>query len=129
MKLIEADPSLGRRPDFGSGLSGRVLALSQREISSLSLAEVALCLRQSIAIPYVVPIALAALAEHPLLEAELYPGDLLWSLLHASSHCELSNEHSQEFAEICASAVSAVEHLTGEVLPAARAYVAQVRAT
>jgi hypothetical protein len=129
MKLHEADPTIDTRPDIGSGLSGRILALRQRELSSLSLAEIALCLRQSIALPYVVPLALEALADQPLLDAELYPGDLLWSLLHASRQYSLGISHSQELADICTSAISAVEHLKDSVVPAAAAFSEQVRAT
>ena len=37
--------------------------------------------RQQVGLPYVVPVALHALADDPLLEADYYPGDLLAALL------------------------------------------------
>jgi hypothetical protein len=123
MRLIEADPTLANRPNFGSGLSDRVLSLRQRQLASLTLGEIALCLRQSVALSSVVPLALAALSEQPLVEAELYPGDLLVSLLHAASRSALSKEESNKLHDICSSALVSADTIAESVVPAALAFL------
>lgn len=123
MRLIEADPTLGNRPNFGSGLSDRVLSLRQKQLASLTLGEIALCLRQSTALSHVVPLALAALAEQPLIEAELYPGDLLVSMLHAANLSVLSKEESNELCDICSNALADADSIAESVVPVALTFV------
>jgi hypothetical protein len=129
MRLIEADPTLANRPNFGSGLSSRVLLLRQKQLASLTLGEIALCLRQSVALPHVVPLALAALAEQPLVEAELYPGDLLVSLLHAADRSVLSEQESNELYDICSNALAGADTIAKSVVPAALAFVGRNNGT
>jgi CDI immunity proteins len=123
MKLIEADPTLAIRPNFGSGLSDRMLSLRQRQLASLTLGEIALCLRQSVALSHLVPLALTALAVQPLVEAELYPGDLLVSLLHAADRAVLSEHETNELYDICSNALVGADTIAESVVPAALAFV------
>lgn len=129
MRLIEADPTLANRPNFGSGLSDRVLSLRQRQLASLTLGEIALCLRQSIALSHVVPLALAALAKQPLVEAELYSGDLLVSMLHAADRSVLSKEASNELYDICSRALADAVTIAESVVPAALTFVGRNNGT
>jgi hypothetical protein len=124
MKIIDADPSLATRPDFGSGVSDRARLLRTRELADLSLGDVAFCLRQGIAIPHVSPLAISALAEQPFVEAELYPGDLLAAILHAAARYGVSNTEAFELSEICTIALSGAETIQNDVVPAALAFVA-----
>lgn len=124
MRLIDADPSLASRPDIGSGVSDRAHSLRQYHISDLSLGDIAFCLRQGIAVPHVSLLALAALSTQPLLQAELYPGDLLASLLHAAARYSLGAESAAELVEICFAALADAEIIQETVVPAVAAFVA-----
>jgi hypothetical protein len=123
MKLIDLDPTLASKPDFGSGVSDRVISLRERPLDSLTLGEVAFCLRQSVALPYVVPIALKALAEQPLIEVDGFPGDLLVSILHAAKTAKLSEPQFSELYGICASATAGAESIAEHVVPTAQAFM------
>src|SRR5258708_19361428 len=85
MKLGALDPSLLERPQLESGVSIRARALAEKSLEELSPGDIAFCLRQSIALSHVVPIGLDLLDTNPIVEAELYDGDLLVSLIHASN--------------------------------------------
>ena len=123
MRLIDADPSIADLPDFGSGVSDRVLSLRQRECSSLTVGEIAFCLRQGIAIEHLAPLALNVLVDQPLVEAELYAGDLLASLLHAARKRNLSAAQAAELWDICSAALAGAESIQNNVVPAAAAFV------
>ncbi len=127
MTLIELDPCLANRPDFGSGLSDRAVALRLKELSDLTLGELAFCLRQSIAIPHVVPLALEVLVQQPLIEADRYPGDLLNSLLHASTVNRLLPGQLAALEAACRSALAGADTVAGNVLPAAKNFLEQIR--
>ena len=129
MRLIDVDQTLANRPDFGSGLSDRLLSLREKSLSSLTLGEIALCLRQSVAVSHVVPIALLALADQPLLEAELYPGDLLVSLLHAAKHADLTADQLSALHDICSAALAGADSIAKSVVPDALAFFGRVNGT
>ncbi|PPJ42855.1 hypothetical protein C0063_06295 [Pseudoxanthomonas sp. KAs_5_3] len=124
MRLIDADPSLASRPDVGSGVSDRARSLWQCELSDLSQGDLAFCLRQGIGVAHLAPLAIGALTVEPLLEAELYPGDLLTSLLHAEAHYGLGSDTASDLAEICSVALTGAESIQEIVVPAAAAFVA-----
>jgi CDI immunity proteins len=126
MKLIDADPTLANRPNFGSGLSDRIISLHNKSLTDLTLGELALCLRQSVAIAHVVPLSLAALASQPLLEADRYPGDLLSSLLHAAKNSTLSEDQLAALHSVCCAACSDAETIIQHVIPEAMAFLGQV---
>jgi hypothetical protein len=69
------------------------------------------------------------LASQPALEAELYPGDLLWAALHAETKGWLSAEQRTELRDICAAAIARVSTLDQEVMTLAREFVRQHDAT
>lgn len=129
MRLIEADPTLDERPDFGSGVSDRVLSLRERSLSSLSLGEIAFCLRQTVALSHTVPIALEALANQPLVAAELYPGDLLVSLLHAADRSALPVHQLAELHGICSAAIAGADSIQESVVPVALAFAGRSNGT
>ena len=129
MRVIEADPTLANRPELGSGVSQRAHALKQRLVSELSLAELAFCLRQGIAVGAVAQRAAAALATQPLVQAEAYPGDLLSSLLHAAQNGSAPAAVVAELWDICSAALAGAESIQESVVPAARAFVGQRHGT
>jgi hypothetical protein len=123
MKLKALDPSLALRPDFGSGVSDRVKLLSNKKLSELSEGDIAFCLRQSVALTHVIPIALIQVAEQPLREVELYSGDLLVSFLQAAKNNALNTEQLAELREICSSALATVDTINESVVPVAAAFI------
>ena len=129
MRLIDADPSLASRPDLGSGVSDRAHSLHTRRLSDLSLGELSFCLRQGIAVAHVAPLALSALAVQPLLEAELYPGDLLVSLIHGATRYGLGAPETAELSDVCSAALARAGTIQESVVPAALAFVASQAGT
>lgn len=83
MRIGEIDRSLASRPRLESGVAIRAHSLADRHIEDLSPGDLAFCLRQGIAVQAVMEKAVDLLASQPIVEAELYPGDLLSSAIHA----------------------------------------------
>ena len=123
MKLSALDPNLATRPKLESGVAIRARALAEVHLEALSPGDIAFCLRQSIALKHIVPLALAILAEQPLLEAELYPGDLLSSLLHATLSHPLTVAEADKLRDICADARASVTTFQSDVLPEIAAFL------
>ncbi len=123
MKLVDADPSIANLPGLGSGVSDRVVSLRERECSGLTIGEIAFCLRQGIAVEHLAPLALEVLVDQPLIEAELYAGDLLASLLHAAKQASLPVAQAAELWDICSAALAGAESIQGNVVPAAAAFM------
>jgi CDI immunity proteins len=124
LKLTDLDPSLTTLPDYGSGVSQRAIAIVSRRLSDLSSGDVAFCLRQSIAVEHIAPVALSLVVTSPLLEAELYPGDLLLSLLYVARKNLLSPQQVSELREVCSYAQVSVEAIATEVVPSLKAFCA-----
>ena len=64
----------------------RCLALRRTSLSMLSPGDLRLLLGQQIGLKYLVPKALGLVADQPLREADLYPGDLLSVLLRVDKN-------------------------------------------
>src|SRR5690349_19555234 len=96
MRLIDLEPSLANLSDDGSGVSKRAIELTKRSLPELNPGDLAFCLRQSMAVSHIVPLALSLLTQSSLLEAEHYPGDLLLSLVHAGQKGFLSERELRE---------------------------------
>ena len=103
------------------GVARRLGRLREREVEELTAADIAFCLRQSIALQFMVDRAIHFLADAPLLQVELFPGDLLVSLLAAAESATLSETQRSEVWDICASAKAGAESIAQHVLPAIRA--------
>jgi hypothetical protein len=106
MRISEIDRSLTSRPKLESGVSVRAHVLAERHLEELTLGDIAFCLRQGIAVPEVMARAIDTLATQPLVEAELYPGDLLAAAIHAEEKGWLHANQRNELRAICASAVA-----------------------
>src|SRR5689334_2241899 len=106
MRISDIDRSLSSRPKLDSGVSVRAHALAERHLEELTLGDIAFCLRQGIAVPEVMARAINSLAAQPLVEAELYPGDLLSAAIHAEEKGWLHADQRNELREICLSAVA-----------------------
>ena len=94
-------------------------------MEDLSNGDIAFCSRQSIALAHVIPIALDILVKQPLIEAELYPGDMLVSLLAAAKNKALNKVQLQELYDICANAAAGALTISETVLPAAADFIAE----
>lgn len=79
--LDELDPPAWGDPDYDSGLVHRCHRLRRVKLREFDEADLRVMIGQRIGLPYLVPLALDNLEQHPLVEAEFYPGDLLTSLL------------------------------------------------
>ncbi len=123
IKLGQLDPALNSRSHLDSNVAKRARALSNLTLGDLSLGDMAFCLRQVIAVPHVLPFALEALANDPLLEAEHYPGDLLLSALAVEQSPDATT--ANEIWDICCSAETAANRIISDVLPAVRRHLAK----
>jgi hypothetical protein len=121
VKLFELEPRLLDLPDVESGIVLRVRRIREQHVEQLTMADIAFCLRQSIAVQVMVDRAIQLLADAPLLQVEHFPGDLLVSLLTAAEGVALSEAHRNEIWDICASATAGAESIGEHVLPAIRA--------
>lgn len=73
-----------REPDPGrdaTNLMRRCTALRRKPLSQFSTEDLRIMLGQQIAVPVLLPIAVAALIEDPLAEGDYYPGDLLYNVV------------------------------------------------
>ena len=68
-------------PVLRSYVAVRAHGVRQIPLKDLTVQDIRLGLGQQVGLEYLVPLALEALTEQPLVEAELYRGDLLVSLL------------------------------------------------
>ena len=121
MKLCELEPRLLDLPDLESGVVLHVRRIREQHVEQLTTADIAFCLRQSIAVKFIVDRAIQVLADTPLLCAEQFPGDLLVSLLTAAEGARLSEAQRNEIWDIYASATAAAGSIAEHVLPAIRA--------
>jgi contact-dependent growth inhibition (CDI) system CdiI-like immunity protein len=71
----------GSAPEDATSLVARVHALRDKPIGSLPPGDLRLLIRQSVGLKFLVPCAVKFLGKDPLVEAELYPGDLLAAVL------------------------------------------------
>ncbi|WP_329380985.1 contact-dependent growth inhibition system immunity protein [Streptomyces sp. NBC_01351] len=68
-------------PPDATALVTKVHALRRRPLSTLTPADLRTLLAQDVALPYVLPLAVALLLDDPLLDAYFYEGDLLLAAL------------------------------------------------
>jgi hypothetical protein len=129
MRISDIDRSLSSRPKLDSGVSLRAHALAERHLEELTLGEIAFCLRQGIAVPQVMARAIDSLTSQPLVEAELYPGDLLAAAIHAEEKGWLPTDQQNELRAICSSAVAGASTLATDVLPLAESLISRHDAT
>jgi hypothetical protein len=121
MRIGDIDCSLASRPRGDSGVSVRAHSLAERHLEELTPGDLAFCLRQGIAVPAVASRAIDLLSSQPLIEAELFAGDLLSAAIHAETKGWLSSEQRAELRDICSSAVAGGFTLAEDVLPLAEA--------
>lgn len=80
--LDELDPpAWGPPPDDASPLVRRAHELRTVPLDRLGIEELRLLIGQDVARPVLVPLALGMLRYEPLLEGDLYPGDLLHAVM------------------------------------------------
>lgn len=80
--LDEVDPpSWGPPPDDASALVRRAHELRTVPLAQLGVDDLRLLISQDVARPTLIPIALGMLRYEPLLEGDLYPGDLLHAVM------------------------------------------------
>lgn len=72
----------GPVPEDATELVKRVYELRQKEIAELSAEDLRILVGQDVALDLVIPAALDVLRDEPVLEASLYPGDLLVAILN-----------------------------------------------
>lgn len=67
--------------EWESSLVLRCMALRQKPLKDFTAGDLCLMIGQRISLPYLVPLALDLLLNNPYVEGDLYPGDLLTSVL------------------------------------------------
>jgi hypothetical protein len=123
MRLIDIDPSLATLPKLDSGLVKRLTSLREKRVDELSLGDVAFCLRQGVAVAHIATRAMEVLGVQPLVEAELYSGDLLSAAVHAEGKGWLKPAQRAELRDVCSAALAGMAALTESVLPDVAAFV------
>jgi CDI immunity proteins len=86
-----------REPDPGpdaSNLVRRCCALRRKPLSQFTTEDLRIMLGQQIAVPILLPMAVAVLVDDPLAEGDYYPGDLLHNVVR------LPDEHWHEVARL-----------------------------
>ena len=86
-------PAWGPAPEDATTLVRRVHALRGVPLESLSIGDLRVLIAQDVAREPLVPVAVGVLRDRPLLEGDLYPGNLLLAVLrvpeaHWSAHPE-----------------------------------------
>ena len=79
--LDELDPPAWREPEYDSHLVLTCHRLRRKPLKEFSSEDLRIMIGQGIGLPWLVPIALETLERNPLAEGDLYPGDLLASVL------------------------------------------------
>ncbi|MFD7258475.1 contact-dependent growth inhibition system immunity protein [Streptomyces sp. NPDC059874] len=80
--LDELDaPAWPPAPPDATTLVAKVHALRRRPLSTLTPADLRTLISQDVALPYVLPLAVALLLEDPLVDSYFYEGDLLLATL------------------------------------------------
>jgi hypothetical protein len=78
--LVDLEGPAWADPDYSSGMVQRIRALGAVPIGEFSSGDLRLVISQQRGLGYLVPLALDRLENDPLVEGELYPGDLLMAL-------------------------------------------------
>lgn len=68
-------------PEFSSHLVTTCHRLRKKPIGEFSLGDLRIMIGQNIGLQFLTPLALQALSEDPLVEADFFPGDLLCAVL------------------------------------------------
>ncbi len=87
----EPDPD----PDV-TNVIRRCLALRRKPLSQFTTEDLRLMLGQQIAVPILLPMAVAVLADDPLAEGDYYPGDLLYAVVRLPESAWLSAAHDRD---------------------------------
>ena len=88
----------GPRPSDATTLVAAIHALRHKPVGELTAADLRLLIGQRVGLDVVLPRALALLRQSPLVEGDLYPGDLLAAALHLPE--AYWREHSALLAEV-----------------------------
>jgi hypothetical protein len=70
---------------YPTGLVERCYGLRKVPVADLTPGDLRVLVSQQIGLRFLVPLALALLDKNPILEAELYPGDLLGALFNVDT--------------------------------------------
>jgi hypothetical protein len=98
----------GPPPEDATSLVAAIHALRRKPVCELTAADLRLLIGQRIGLDVVLPRALVVLQQSPLIEADLYPGDLLAAALHLPE--SYWRDHAALLAEVRA-VLASVEEL------------------
>ena len=79
--LTELEENDWGEPSFGSCLVTTVHKLRYKPIGDFTVEDLRITIGQSVGLPHLVPLAVSQLESQPLSEGDIYPGDLLHSVL------------------------------------------------
>jgi hypothetical protein len=88
-------------PETDSFVVNQFYKLHNKPVVELELAEIGFLIGQESGLEYLIPIAIEALKENPLLETEDFDGDLLWNMLSSTKYrSNYWKTHSKEKNEL-----------------------------
>ncbi|WP_284198158.1 contact-dependent growth inhibition system immunity protein [Chitinimonas prasina] len=106
---------------YPSNVVQREQRLRKLALESLSIDDLRFLIGQEIGLPYVLPLAFEHLAENPAAGGQMYPGDLLDSVLSVrAAFWEEQADLDRELIDLIPSVESLLELLRDEILPALR---------
>lgn len=90
-KSLEQLEGAWSEPDFDSGLVSRCHGLRRVPLQQLTPGDMRVLIGQHVGLSHLVPLALDVLEREPLVDTELYPGDLLSAVLQLGREYWLEN--------------------------------------
>jgi len=106
---------------YPSNVVQRAQRLRKLALESLSIDDLRFLIGQEIGLPYVLPLAFEHLAENPAAGGQMYPGDLLDSVLSVrAAFWEEQTALHHELIDLIPSVESLLELLRDEILPVLR---------
>ena len=110
--LDELDPPAWGSPDYDSHLVRRTHELRRMPIEDFTVEDLRIMVGQQIALPHLVPQAVAVLEGNPLAQGDFYPGDLLQAVLHVDpSYWQAHQDQWLQVHAVVDELLSAVDEL------------------
>ena len=102
--LTEIEGDHWHAPEFDSHLVSRVHQLRHKPLGDFTVEDLRITVGQSVGLPHLLPIALSILESDPMAEGDLFPGDLLSSVMRVAESFWLSNPALRDRALLVAAA-------------------------
>jgi hypothetical protein len=111
LEQLENDVWPEPKPEEATRLVTTCHRLRRKDIDDFSTEDLRVMLGQGIGLPHLAPLAIAILEDNPLIEGDLYPGDLLTALIRERNYAALE-PWTQRLLPICRAAAERMDPFT-----------------